>query len=309
MTKRLFGILLLCFSPVTLVHAGEIMFEGYYRVELENKPIGYTILRYEFDAASNSFEAKSFLRVKFGDKIVQESTKAKATNKFKPLAYQYTSQVGDEMKMIDVTFNGEVMTAKISDGKKVRTEVSKIPKGTFLSSFLPYLMLQKKLELNENFVYSAVAEEDAGSFNGKAWLQAKESKPGYDVFTVVNQFKNEKFISKMAIVKDAATGKNVKGEVIATSSPTKNLSTRLVASAALATEGQIVPNKTLLAVFGNVPTGKVNMVATPSGTTGGSSLPPEPTTPPDVAEPDSQKTMVPSAVPPSNPPSKPKIRK
>src|SRR4051812_12531568 len=84
MTYRLFGILLLFFSPVAAFPA-EIMFEGYYRVELEGKPIGYTILRYEFEPKTKMFEAKSFLRVKFGDKIVQESTKAKATDKFKPI--------------------------------------------------------------------------------------------------------------------------------------------------------------------------------------------------------------------------------
>ena len=263
MTYRLFGILLLFFSPVASL-ASEIMFEGYYRVELEGKPIGYTILRYEFEPKTKIFEAKSFLRVKFGDKIVQESTKAKATDKFKPVSYQYTSQVGDEIKAIDASFTGEVMKVNFSDGKKTRTENSKIPKGTFLSSFLPYLMLQQKLEIGQNFQYSAVAEEDGASYNGKAMMQSKEAKPGYELFSVLNRFKGEEFISKMAIIKDAKTGKNVKGEVFATVSPAKNLSTRLMGSAVQATEGMIVPNKTLLTVFGGIPTGKINMVADPA---------------------------------------------
>ena len=263
MTNHLFGILLLFFSPGPLF-AGEIMFEGYYRVELQGKQIGYTILRYEFEPKTSIFEAKSFLRVKFGDKIVQESTKAKATDKFKPISYQYTSQVGDEIHAVDATFSGEVMKTTFSDGKKVRTENSKIPKGTFLSSFLPYLMLQQKLEIGQNFQYSAVAEEDGASYAGKAMMQSKEVKPGYELFTVLNRFKGEEFISKMAIVKDGKGEKNVKGEVFGTLSPAKNLSTRLMGSAALATEGQVVPNKILLTVFGGIPSGKINMVAEPA---------------------------------------------
>ncbi|MGZ3721967.1 MAG: hypothetical protein ACXVA9_03490 [Bdellovibrionales bacterium] len=263
MAYRLFGILILFFSPVTLF-ASEVMFEGYYRVELENKPIGYTILRFSFDPGSNTFEATSFLRVKFGDKIVQESLKAKSDDKFHPISYNYTSQVGDALKMIDATFKGEVMTLKVNDAKKVRNETYKLVKGTFLSSFLPYLLLMQKLELNEAFKYSAIAEEEGNSYWGKAWLQAREVKPGMEVFTIMNKYKGEEFFSHMAIVKDPKNAtKNIKGEVLSTNSPTKNVSTKLMASASQATEGQMIPNKTLLALFGGIPTGKINMVATP----------------------------------------------
>ena len=193
MAYRLFGILILFFSPVT-VFSNEVMFEGYYRVELENKPAGYTILRYSFDPDSKSFEATSFLRVKFGEKVVQESLKAKSDDKFHPISYNYTSQVGDAVKMIDATFKGEVMTLKINDAKKIRNETYKIPKGTFLASFLPYMLLAQKLELNENFKYSAIAEEEGNSYWGKAYLQAREVKPGMEVFTIMNKFHNEEFL-------------------------------------------------------------------------------------------------------------------
>ena len=69
------------------------------------------------------------------------------------------------------------MKTVTTDGKKnVRTEESKIPKGTFLSSFLVYILLQKKLVLNDAFKYSAVAEEDGGSYWGKSWLESREKR-------------------------------------------------------------------------------------------------------------------------------------
>lgn len=263
MRLLLIGIVLLFFSPAA-VFASEVMFEGYYRVELENKPIGYIILRYSYDGGSNTFEANSFTRIKLGDKIIQESVKAKCDDKFHPISYSYTGQTGDQVKMIDGAFKGETMTLKINDAKKLKTETYKIPKGTFLSSFLTYLLLQQKLELNQAFKYSAVAEEDGNSYWGKAWLQAREVKPGYEVYTVLNKFKNEEFISKLAVVKDPKNpAKNIKGEVLSTSSPTKNLTSKLMPSANQATEGQLIPNKTLMTVFGGIPSGKINMVSTP----------------------------------------------
>lgn len=261
MTYRLFGFLLLFFSPVAAM-AGDIMFEGYYRIELDGKHVGYTIQRYEFEPKDKTFTSISFVRAKFGDKIVQESTKAKANDKFQPLSYQYTSLVGTEMKTIDGTFSkGDIMDLKIIDGKKVVTQKHKIPKGTFFSSFLTYLMLQKPLELNQAFQYSGIAEEDGASYNGKALIESKEAKPEYVVFRILNSFKGEKFASKVAVVADPKDPKkNIKAEVISTNSPDKSLSTELVAQASQATEGQMIPNKVLVDLFGTMPTGKANLL-------------------------------------------------
>jgi hypothetical protein len=290
MLYRLFGILLLTFSPVTLF-AAEVMFEGYYKVELENKQIGYTILRYSFDPGSNTFEVNSFTRIKLGDKIIQESTKGKADDKLRPISFSYTGQTGDQMKMIDGTFKGETMTLKINEVKKLRTEVYKIPKGTFLSSFLTYILLQQKLELNDAFRYPAVAEEDGNSYWGKLWLQGREVKPGMEIFTILNKFKNEEFVSKMAFIKDSKTGKYVKAEWLSANSPSKNLSQKLMASPSQATEGQMIPNKTLLALFGGIPSGKINLVATP----------------PEIETGTGPKNTIASPVPPSDSPKLEKI--
>ncbi len=292
MTKRYLGILLLFFG-LGSAQAGTIMFEGYYRFEHDGKPIGYSILRYEFDPNTQVFESKSFVRAKLGDQVIQESIVAKSTNKFKPIAYQYTSQVGEEFSAIDATFKGEVMTVTYTNKQKPRTETSRIPKGTFLSSFLPYLLLQRDLKVGSNFKYSAVAEEDGASYNGKAMLESKDVSSGYVTFNILNRFKNEEFVSKMGIIQDPQTGKSVRGEVFSTNSPSKKLTTRLVASASIATEGQVVPNTTLLKIFGTIPTGKINLVATPNNTAAPTSKAPDfipPTTPVEIKPTTPKKT-------------------
>jgi hypothetical protein len=121
-------------------------------------------------------------------------------------------------------------------------------------------MLQKKMSLNQAFQYSAVAEEDAASYNGKALIESHEAKGAYEELRILNSFKGEKFVAKVAVVKDPKDPeKNIRGEVLGTSSPTKSLSTELVDST-VATENQIVPNKILIDIFGNMPTGKNNLL-------------------------------------------------
>ncbi len=259
----LFGIVLLFFSPAR-GFARETIFEGYYAIKLQGKAVGYQVQRYEFDAKTRTFHSLSFLRAKFGDKLVQESLQAKASDKFKPISYQYTSQTGDVLQMIDATFTGDIMKIKASDGKKLDTKTFKIPKGTFLSTFLPFLLLTQKLESAKPFKYSAVAEEDGNSYDGRAMVQSHEHTPGYDLVTLVNKFKGDEFYSKMAIVPDPKNlDKNTKGEVLSVEMPTKDVTIKLVPQASLATEGQIVPNTTLAKIFGGMPVGKINLLATP----------------------------------------------
>lgn len=260
MTYVLFGLVALIFSPV-FAPAAEIMFEGYYRLELSGKHIGYSIQRYEFDPKAKAFTSISFLRLKIGDEITQRSLKAKANDKFQPLSYQYTAQDGKALKTIDAAFKGEVMQLKITDGKQLRNETHKIPKGTFMTSFLQYVMMQKPMPLNEAFKYSGIAEEEGASYWGKAWLASKEERTGHVVFRVLNKFKDEEFVSRLAAIPDGKIkDKYVKSEVIGTSSPKTSLTAELVASPLLATEGQLVPNKILIDLFGGMPAGKVNMI-------------------------------------------------
>ncbi len=263
MAYLLFGLTALFFSPVTAL-CSEIMFEGFYRIEMSGKHVGYSIQRYGFEPKSKTFESISFLRIKVGEDIIQRSLKARANDKFQPLSYQYTGQEGKNLKTIDATFKGEVMQLKINDGKKTRTENHKIPKGTFMTNLLQYVMLQKPMPVDQAFKYSGLAEEEGASYWGKAWLAAREERPGYSVFRVVNSFKGEQFISKLAVVADEKQkDKYVKAEVLGTSSPATGLTAELVAMPHLATEGQNLPNKILVSLFGGIPVGKLNLLANP----------------------------------------------
>ena len=142
------------------------------------------------------------------------------------------------------------MELEITDGKTKKKETHKIPKGTFLSSFLGYMMLQKGIKKDIKFKYSAVAEEEGASYNGEAYVEGEEKLKDFDVYRIKNKFKGTNFVSFIT--------KN--GEVLKTDSPTIHLSTELQKSIADATAGLVLPHKTLNLLFGKVPTGKVNVL-------------------------------------------------
>ena len=253
MVRKHFLILILFFGPLSW--GSEIQFEGYYRLELESKPIGYVIQRYETDAKEKVIRYAYFLKTNELGGNIQESLKAESRTKekaeFEPISYQYTGQVGKEINSLDGVFKKNVMEITKSDGKKARKETYKIPPGTFLSSFLSYLMLQSGLKSGKKFVYSAVAEEDGNSYKGDATVKNEEKFAGQAVFRIENNFKGQHFVSFVT----------PQGEMVGTISPAKKLTLVLVGKPSEATEGFPVPNKSLMLTFGNIPTGEANVLA------------------------------------------------
>jgi hypothetical protein len=239
-----FGLVLL--SP--LAFAEQTLFDGYYRLTLSGKPIGYMISVVKYDDKKKTFETLSFLKTNKLGGDVQESTHGFSNNKFEPIKYSYTSKSGDKISTIDGSFKGEIMKLIKTDGKIKKTETYKNPKGTFLSSFLAYLMLQQGISVGKKFTYQAVAEEDGNNYNGEAWVKEKADFLGQECFRILNKFKGSEFISFM----------NQKGEVLGTTSPQNNIMAQLMKTPAEATKDFLVPNSTLKLLFGKVPTGQIN---------------------------------------------------
>lgn len=247
----LFALIFFCIPGL----AADVQFEGYYRLELESKPIGYIIQRYETDSKAKVIRYAYFLKTNQLGGDIQESLKAEAKTKekaeFEPISYQYTGQVGKELKSIDGSFKKDLMEIVKTEGKKQNKLLYKVPSGTFLSSFLSYLMLQSGIKAGKKFAYSAVAEEEGNSYKGEAVVKDEEKFEGQNVFRVENTFKGSRFVSFMT----------PQGEVLGTAVPSSKLTSVLVANPAEATEGFDLPKKTIMLVFGDIPEGKVNVLA------------------------------------------------
>lgn len=231
----------------------EILFEGYAKVLSGEEHIGYIISRYEFDQKKKQFISTYFLKTGKGLSETTESLKAYADSELSPISYEYTSLAGKESKLIDAKFKAGNMSATVKVGNRVSRIDKKIPKGTFLSTFLVYLMLKSKegLRSETNYEYQAVAEEDAAIHKGQALVGKEEPYNGFKAFKILNTFKDIKFLSHI----------NERGEVLGTNAMGQGITTELVATPAEAI-GSIPYSATLLkTLFGNVPAGDANVVS------------------------------------------------
>lgn len=252
MVQRLCLTILLTLMFAGHAHA-DVLFEGYAKVLSGEEHIGYVISRYEFEPKKKQFVSTYFLKTGKGPSETTESLKAYADAELTPISYEYTSLAGKESKIIDAKFKAGTLSAVIKNGNKVSRIEKKIPKGTFLSTFLVYLMLKSKegLKSETNYEYQAIAEEDGAIYKGQALVGKEEVYNGFKSFKILNTFKDIKFLSYV----------NERGEVLGTNAMGQGIVTELVANPSDAI-GNIPYSASLLkTLFGKVPAGDANVAS------------------------------------------------
>lgn len=232
---------------------GDVLFEGYAKVLSGEEHIGYVISRYEFDQKKKQFISTYLLKTGKGPSETTESLKAFADSELTPLSYEYTSLAGKDSKLIDAKFKNGTLSAVVKTNGKVSRIEKKIPKGTFLSTFLVYLMLKSKegLKSETNYEYQAIAEEDGAIYKGQALVGKEEIYNGFKAFKILNTFKDVKFLSYV----------NERGEVLGTNAMGQGIVTELVATPSEAIGSVPYSAAILKTLFGKAPEGDSNVVS------------------------------------------------
>ena len=255
----------------------DVLFEGYSKILMGDKHIGYTVQRFEFDSKKKEYTTTYYLKTQPPANEVIESLKAKSTFDLKPISSQYTELVGAKPHIVDTTFSNGIMTvSELLNGKRIAPTQKKVPPGTFLAIFLYYIMLQQKdgVKVGNKYNYQAVAEEDGNIYKGESFVKSQETTKGLPSFKMLNTYKGVQYVSFST----------PKGEVLTTDSAAQGISTELVANIQEATKGMSVNSNQLAQLFGSVPKGQDNAVSRHT-----------------VGEP-----LGAGAVPPSSTPAKPK---
>ena len=248
--RNFFAIVLVV--SISIFAKAEVLFEGYFKILIGQQHAGYSITRYEFDPKKKQFIATNYIKTGAlaGDTV--ESFKAISTDTLLPVSLQYTSISGGKSKTIDLNFKGKKMNGVVNDAGAKTNINQDLTQGTFLSSFLAYVMLQGKegMKTGVKYDYQAIAEEDAQIHKGIAVIQAQEEHKGVKAFKILNEFKGSKFISYA----------NDRGEMISTNSPALGVSAELVADYKEALGQFALNNKAITLLFGNMPTGQINQI-------------------------------------------------
>lgn len=238
-------------SVVANIAKADILFEGYYKITAQDQHIGYSISRYDFDAKTKQFTFTSYL---FANGAA-ESTKAISNENLQPVSYQYNFLQDKYMKLIDAKFKNNKMTAKVTEGTKTKTITKDLPKGTFLSYFLAYVMLKSPLgmKVDTKYDYSAIAEEEAEIYKGLAVVKAVENYNNIKSYKILNEFKKTEFVSYASL----------RGDMFSAQDPKVGIKTELVSKPEEATGKLSVNKKAIDLLFGGTPSGQMNALVKP----------------------------------------------
>lgn len=250
MKLRQLSLFLLVFIVNSIVHA-EILFEGYYKVTQFKKHVGFLVLRHEIDDKTKNFKTTSFIKLAKGGFDMTESYEAVSDSSLVPLSLTYLAVADKKTKTIDAKIkNMRLSGSVVESGKKTKLDAT-LPKGTFFSSALYYLMLQSKdgLKTGANFDYVALTEEGPVALNGTVTVDKKMVTQGASqLMKVNNRFAGSDYDNLV----------NSQGEVITSITPATSIESELVKDPVEALEGIKVTKGTLEKIFGNLPQGKVN---------------------------------------------------
>lgn len=230
----------------------EIVFEGYYKISLENQHMGYFIQRYALDAQTKLFSSTYYLVTKSDNVTTVESLNAKATAKFEPHSYQYSRLEGTKTKAIDAVMKGKKLVVKTIDNGKAQVKEITLNDKAFFSTFLAFLMMKtpKGISVGNKFTYEAIAEEDGAVTHGEVYIKEQVKEQGLETYRTLNTFKGEQFVNWI----------DSKGESIKTSVPQLNLTAELVTNPKDAYKDFPYNESSIKLLFGSIPDGKTNML-------------------------------------------------
>lgn len=167
----------------------QILQEGGYKILSEqNKTVGFLVQRYEFDNETKKFKHIYYLQRTTPNGDIKESLVAEAAENLRPIQYTFTTYSDSHSKTVEAQFTEQVMTVTITEGERKTSFQKRIPEGTFLSSFLIYLIVQNKLAVNSNYQYVAILEREASLSNGRATVPEETTLNESKAFKVVNTF-------------------------------------------------------------------------------------------------------------------------
>lgn len=270
-TKSTLALLVVLASTTLFSHKVEadVLFEGYYKVGLSGVHSGYFVQRYEFDDKKKEFKGSSFAYVKLspdGKQYLNESLVAVCDQAFSPIKYQYSemrseSDPAKPGKLKSTVSTIDASFTKLKDGR-IQGKLTGIKNGKnysakpvmdkhmFLSNFLLYLMLQKGIQAGRGFAFEAIAEETGEPQKGQAQIKNEEKWHGISAYKMDWVYKDIRSISYLSTT----------GEALATEATTQGVSQELVATKAEAVANFTFPEKSIKALFGSIPEGKVNAV-------------------------------------------------
>ncbi len=157
--------------------------------------------------------------------------------------------MGNEIKLIEGSVKGDLLTIRKTDGAQKSTDTKKLRPGVFLSSMLLYVIMSNEngLGLNKNYDYYAIAEEEGSVRMGSAFVQKKEKVLDLDAVKILNKFKTDSKKDEERYFVFVTE----KGQVLLMRAPDKNIDVRFTKKREDAVKGFEFDRQHMKIVFGD----------------------------------------------------------
>lgn len=254
------SLILISFIIAPIQGFADVIFEAYYRVMSSDIQIGYIIERIEFDKKKAELAATSYTKLKLAEIDSTESLKARAGfAKLNPISFEYTYASNNsqtkktQLKKIEAQVKKDTMIGKVSTESSERKINTKIMQNTYLSVFLPYVLINSKqmregLKPETSFNYKAIDEESGEIHDGTLMVKSTEEYQGIKVFKVLNNYNKEMYVNMMTVL----------GESLVTRMPKEQMQVQMVKTKDEAVKDFNFSNANISLLFGNIPVGKEN---------------------------------------------------
>lgn len=173
----------------------EILFEGYYRIESKNEPVGYVIQQMSQDDAKKTQTIRYYILRKNGDEIERSGVEAVRALDGTPKSATSWMRMDDTSMQARAHFHpGRVNVQYLAaDLKKVlRDENLEAPRGAGISSFVLQALAAKNPDWTGSQKYESFVEENMRFASGEVFLRAQPSYAGVKLRQIEDQLLSER---------------------------------------------------------------------------------------------------------------------
>lgn len=249
MRNFLLLFLAVSFSPAAF---GQVLFEGFYRIEKSGRHVGYMIQRHARDTKAGTRTLTTFVHTKINGDDFFETIKSVANDKtLKPIESVHGGNTMGSFVETAATFKGPKAWVEMRNPRNKKAIDKKNIEARYIAfpgAFLFYAADVARLQYEKNYDFNFYAERAGRPAYGQLSLIAEEKSAAGPVRHVVIDVlgePNENFLA-------------ANGDPLGSRSPADGTVVFWVKSKEEAVGTMEYPNNNFIALFGDLPEGKKN---------------------------------------------------
>lgn len=239
----------------------ELLFEGYYKIEVNGVHCGFVIQRHESAGSAGQDIIAYYVYRKENGIVSQIGVSARSDRNRRPLSYSYYEWFKDHATVVRGRLSGTQLEVRkyAGSGEKIIEQFDRksvLPRVIFSSLVTQFLATRDSEMYREGFdrKFNGLSEEYSRFDQGRLEIARSHFIDDQRIFQVRGSFLNEPF--------ELFTFAN--GELLGSRNAIMSMVTYLVASQSEATAGFDVNSKNLKKVFGDLPGGMTINLASQS---------------------------------------------